>query len=121
MRLDWLFGRLAAAREREAVIWRDQSFSYGELLGEGSACKQRLTGHQVRAGTVTSLEADFSPRAIALLLALIDSGAIIVPLTSTIEERKPRFREIAEVEVMCSLGGDDEPRFEWLERRVENP
>ena len=44
------------------------------------------------------MEADFSPNAIALILALIQHRCVIVPLADAIGEKKPEFCEIAEVE-----------------------
>ena len=51
-----------------------------------------------------ALEADFDPDAVAMLLVLIERGAVVVPLTSTVEAAKPRFREIAEVEWRVEVG-----------------
>src|SRR5207249_10369628 len=58
-------------------------------------------------GTVVSLEADFSPTSIALLLALVEHGAIIVPLTPSVEAKKPEFRDIAQVEATISIASSD--------------
>jgi acyl-CoA synthetase (AMP-forming)/AMP-acid ligase II len=42
-----------------------------------------------------------------LLLALMDHGAVIVPLTSSVEEKKPEFRAIAEVEFRIEIDAQD--------------
>src|SRR5262249_56589248 len=44
---------------------------------------------------------------IGLLLALVEQGAIVVPLTPSVEAKKPEFRRIAQVEVTISVGRDD--------------
>ena len=44
---------------------------------------------------------------LALLLALIDRGCILVPITSSVEAKKPEFRAIAEVESILEITDDD--------------
>jgi acyl-CoA synthetase (AMP-forming)/AMP-acid ligase II len=105
--IDFLRERFATAAAQDALVWRDRRFTYGWLSSEVDAQSARLRDHGVPEGAIVSIEADFSPRAVALLLALIEHNATIVPLTSSIEEKKPEFRQIAEVEVILSLGDDD--------------
>jgi long-chain acyl-CoA synthetase len=105
--IDFLRERFAAAGEREALIWQDKVFSYRWLLDELNRLGSELERLSVPRGAVVSVEADFSPRAVALLLALIERNAILVPLTSSVEEKKPEFREIAEVESVVEIRADD--------------
>ena len=107
MGLEWLFDRFANAHEKPAIIWCDQEFSYGWFLGQIAAWKRELVTHSVRQGTIVALEADYSPQVCALFLALIDCGTITVPLTSTVEAKKPRFREIAEVQTIFHFDSAD--------------
>lgn len=107
MHIDFLRERFAAARDQDALIWRDASFTYGWLLDELNRLSGSLDAAGVKPGAVVSVEADFSPRAVALLLALIERNAILVPLTSSVEEKKPEFREIAEVEAVVEIRADD--------------
>src|SRR5690606_8265309 len=110
--IDFLRERFAEAAEREALIWRDRAYTYGWLLGEIDALATSLDEAGVARGDVVSLEADFSPRAVALLLALIERNSVLVPLTSSVEEKKPEFREIAEVETVVEIRDDDSLRVE---------
>jgi long-chain acyl-CoA synthetase len=105
--IDFLRERFAAASEREALIWRDRAYSYAWLLEELDRLTTELDKLDVARGAVVGIEADFSPRAVALLLALIERNAILVPLTSSVEEKKPEFREIAEVEAVVEIREDD--------------
>jgi acyl-CoA synthetase (AMP-forming)/AMP-acid ligase II len=105
--IDFLRERFAAASEREALVWRDRAYTYAWLLGELDRLSIELEELGVARGAVVGIEADFSPRAVALLLALIERNAILVPLTSSVEEKKPEFREIAEVEAVVEIREDD--------------
>ncbi len=105
--LNWLFDRFSEAGDATALIWRDQLFSYRWLLDEVNNWKQALDREGVTAGNVVALEGDYSPRVVALLLALIDRGCIIVPLTNTVETQKPRFKEVAEVQKSFVFGEGD--------------
>ena len=107
MHVDFLIECFRNASEAPAIVWRNAVTSYGWLAAELERMGGTLAEHAVPHGAVVSVEADFSPRAVALLLALIERGAIIVPLTSSVEEKKPEFREIAEVEYLVSIDAED--------------
>lgn len=107
MHIDFLLERFAAAAGQTALVWRDRTVSYEWLAGEVRRLQQSLDAQGVPQGAVVSIEADFSPTATALLLALIERGAVIVPLTSSVEEKKPEFRQIAEVEFRLEIDADD--------------
>jgi acyl-coenzyme A synthetase/AMP-(fatty) acid ligase len=93
----------------DALVWRDQIYSYADLLGEIDSWDGVLDEHQVSTGSVISIEADFSPRAIALMLALINRGCIVVPLSSSVQHQIPEFRQIAQVESTISIDEHDDP------------
>src|SRR5690348_4030532 len=98
MHVDFLIERFRQSADEPAIVWRDTVTQYGWLADEIERVGQLLAQRGVPRGAVVGVEADFSPRAVALLLALIEHGAIIVPLTSSVEDKKPEFRAIAEVE-----------------------
>lgn len=93
----------------EAIIWKDRSYSYGWLLERIDTWSQRIHQDKIFPGTVTSLEADFSPNGVALFLALMEHRCVLVPLTSALEAKMAEFQEIAEVEVSFRL--DPQDRF----------
>jgi acyl-CoA synthetase (AMP-forming)/AMP-acid ligase II len=107
MFIDFLRDVFARNAEAPALIWRDREYRYGWLLGELDCCAADLVRNGVPQGAVVSLEADFSPKAIAMLLALLERRAVIVPLTSSVEARKHEFRSIAEVEWIATVDGED--------------
>src|SRR5438874_3265161 len=116
MFIDFLFDVFRQNAESEAVIWRDQSFAYGKLLNRTNQWRSYLRKNRIAAGTVTAVEADFSPNAIALMLALIETGCIAVPLTSSVAAKKAEFMAISGVEALLELDARDEARLTPFER-----
>lgn len=107
MHLDFLRQVFAEHRDEDALVWNDRTFSYGWLTDAVDQAASELGDGGVEDGSVVSIEADFSPRAIATMLALIERSCVVVPLTESVEEQKPEFREIAEVEVIVEIADDD--------------
>ena len=118
MHVDFLIERFRNAADAPAIVWRDAVTDYRWLAAELERVSVTLAERAVPRGAVVSVEADFSPRAVALLLALIERGAIIVPLTSSVEEKKPEFRDIAEVEYRLSIDAEDRLQIEATGRQV---
>ncbi len=112
MHVDFLLDTFRANPTRDAIVWRGRIVPYAWLLDAVAGWDTCLAEASIAPGSVVSLEGDFSPNAIALLLALAARGCIVVPLTASVEARKPEFRDIAQVEVIASLRGHDEARLE---------
>lgn len=119
MYIDFLIEAFAANKDKEAIIWQDQSFSYGWILASTQA-KLAFLQERLKPNSVVALEADFSPNAVAVLLALIECGCIIVPLTDSVAHKKAEFREIAEVEFVITVTINDEIVIEHTETKVEH-
>lgn len=117
----FLLDRFREHAARDAIVWQDQPWSYAWLADAVAEWRRRLDPLGVSPGAVASLEADFSPNAVALLLALVQHRAIVVPLTSSVEARKPEFREIAEVEVTLQVGQNDAVRVDVTGARARHP
>lgn len=94
------------------MVWRGEAYDYAWLLDALDRARERLEEEGVEPGSVVSLEADFSPTAVALLLALVERACTVVPLTSSVEGKKPEFREIAEAEVRARVDDEDRVRLE---------
>ena len=111
MFLDVLFQRLDEGGGADALIWRDRPYSYSWVKGRVEHWLGRLEGEGIDAGTVVALEADFSPNAVALFLALVERGCVLVPLTSSVEAKKEEYLEVAEVERTAAIDAADEVSF----------
>lgn len=94
-------------KNKQAIIWKDEIYHYDWLLKRILYWQQIIESNDIKPGTITILEADFSPNSIALFLTLIEHGCILVPLTSSVEANKPKFMEIAQGEVAFSIDQKD--------------
>lgn len=121
MSVAWLLERMQQWHNQPAIVWHDQAFSYGELLQRVDQARLALEAGGISAGSVVTLEGDYSPNACALLLALIERGAIIVPLTDSVAAQREDFLQIAEVQVSIQLSDQDVWQFDYLDRQISHP
>ena len=106
-RIGWLLERMGEAGRADAMLWQDATWSYADLLELVAEAGRALDTYGLRAGRVVSLEGDYSPRAVAMLLALVDRAAVLVPLTSAVRGERDGFLEIAEVSDRVVTGAGD--------------
>ncbi len=118
--LDHLMDVLRANPQKDAVIWRGRAFRYAWLCEAVSRWDSLLEKSSVKPGSVVSVEADFSPDAIGLLLALVRRSCIVVPLTASVEVKKSEFREIAQVETVISLADGETAQVRSTGARVDH-
>ena len=95
-----------------AIIWNDKIFKYEWLLEKSAYWQNYLKINKITSGKVIGLKGDFSPNSIALLVALIDARAIIVPLAMSSKENPAEKIRIAQVESLFSLDEQDNVVFE---------
>ncbi|HNP62636.1 MAG TPA: fatty acid--CoA ligase family protein [Woeseiaceae bacterium] len=121
MHIEFLRQKFAESSGADALVWHNQVFTYQHLLDEIDNWFRILDSEKIEKGSVVSIEADFSPRAIALMLALVDRNCVIVPLSSSVANQIPEFREIAQVEVVISFSADDVPDISRTGNTVTHP
>lgn len=90
----------------DAIVWRNRVYSYNELRFEYDASLRFLEEASIPAGSVVSIEADFSPSSVAMLLALIARGTAVVPLTSSVRSKFEEFLAVGEVEWRVQQNAD---------------
>lgn len=121
MNAEFLFERMAKCRDQQALVFRDVSATYGELLDRVDFFKEELRQRGITRGSVVLVEANFSPSAVGLLLALIQASAITVPLTPLSRVHRDRFSEIAEAACTFVVEEDDQWAVTMHPRAVNNP
>jgi long-chain acyl-CoA synthetase len=107
MFIDLFLERFEQAASRDALVWRDQSFNYKWICDSVRGWIGRLRGVGSVSGQVTVLEGDFSPTSVAIFLALVEIGAVLVPLTKAAGEKRGEFLEVAEAEVIVCVSPEE--------------
>jgi acyl-CoA synthetase (AMP-forming)/AMP-acid ligase II len=102
-----LLDRIAAFGIAEALTWHGMSTTYAALHDLVRQCRESIARSGIARGTVVALEADFSPMATAMLLALAEHEAVLVPLTESVRVKKHDFLRIAQAGWIVTVGEQD--------------
>jgi acyl-coenzyme A synthetase/AMP-(fatty) acid ligase len=119
--IDFLLQRFAENPNREAVVWRDKVFDYRWLLDRVEYWQYEFVSRRIAPQSIVILEGDYSPNSIALFLALLNSGSMVVPLTELSRNRKDEFCRIAQGEIAIRISGDDHVSFHNLDQKGVHP
>lgn len=119
---DFLLERFVENREKPGIVWKDQVFSYGVLLEKIKESQAFLKRTDLKRNSIVAIEADFSPNSTALLIALIEHGCVIVPLSSAVGSQRGVYLELAQVETIYkSVSGNDHFEVELTGNTVSHP
>jgi long-chain acyl-CoA synthetase len=121
MYVDFLLEVWARHQNAEAIIWKEQTYTYGWLLERFRYWQKKIGAEKIESGEIVVLEADFSPNSVTLFLALSDHGCILVPLTDSVRARRDEYISTAQGEVCISIDGEDEVTISRLSRRAAHP
>lgn len=121
MHIDFLLKVFEASSDSDAIVWRDEVYQYDWLLERVHHWMGFIHQQGVEQGAVTVLESDFSPDSVALFLALVDQGAIVIPLTDGVGANKREFEAIAEAEVRFRLDREGRVNIHRLHQRAGHP
>lgn len=103
MILDFLLKNFENNKSKTAIIWKGNTYTYSDLIEKFVFFQNFLKSNSINNGTVVSLIADFTPNAIACMLALIDNKNILVPFNFPLKEKiKTAIAEV-EVEIVFDL------------------
>ncbi|OHD06014.1 MAG: o-succinylbenzoate--CoA ligase [Spirochaetes bacterium GWD1_27_9] len=85
MGFEFYFDLIKSFGDKIAVVYKDNKYSYNNLLEEINSMKKFLLANNVKNNEIVSILSDYSFRSIALFFALIENRNIIVPITSKID------------------------------------
>jgi long-chain acyl-CoA synthetase len=117
--VSFLWERFEWAGEEAAFIAGDQRASYGDLLDATDDCRHWMIAEGVGVGSVVLLKGDYSTNSVAALLALLDLGAVVIPLSPANLETEAEFAEAGEAELILDTLG--EPSLLHTGRTASNP
>lgn len=103
-----------------AIFWNGHEYSYPDFMGMVDAWSARLPDYGIGRGTVCGFLAEYSPQVCALIFALMQAKAILVPFTTAIEHELPEFIKIAGVDCLFKFESDDSYTFEKCSTPVPN-
>lgn len=121
MSIQWLFDKMRTYSGKEAIIWKDRPFTYDYLLEKKGLWANNLAENKVARGEVVIMEGDYSPDTCALLLALIENGNIVVPLTTASSANREEFIKIAEGQKLYELNSEGTFSFNDLGVQITHP
>ena len=121
MFVDFLLEGFERNQAADAMVWKHSATTYGTLLAKTRQWQAKIEELAIPPGAVVIVEAEYSPTAIALLLALVSRGVIVVPISSAARAKRQEFIEIAQGEWSITLSADDEFHCTQLGRTANHP
>ncbi len=113
--------RFAKVENKSALIWNDKNYTYGYLLNTINDWRRQLEELNIYSNSVVSVSADFSPNTVALLLALIEWGCTVVPLTESVNTKREEYLATAKVDLDFSIDQDDRFIVKRFPKQDEHP
>jgi long-chain acyl-CoA synthetase len=120
MLIDHLLKVFQMNQEREAIIWKSASYNYLWLKKAIENWVGELGVRKIKQGNVVALQADYSPNAVALLIALTKLNCIVIPLTTKNKVKLEEYCKIAQVEFIITVDSDDNAEIEKLNMSVDH-
>lgn len=115
MPIDFLLERFAERGDADAIVFEDRPYSYRWLVDRIGHWGRLIGEAGLPAGSNVALEADFSPNAAALLLALARHGCVVQPIAPAVgEAKRAELLELGQCTHRVRIGPDDEAVFETL-------
>jgi acyl-CoA synthetase (AMP-forming)/AMP-acid ligase II len=121
MTLEWLFARFYEHAREEAIVWRDKSTNYAQLLEHANHAEAFLHGKNVLPGEAVVLDADYSPASVALLMATIANCNIVVPVAAHVKSDREQYARISEANWHLKVFPDDTYQATRYGRAVKHP
>ena len=106
--IDFILDRLAAHPQETALVWRSEEYNGKWLLDQVRQDDELLAGRGVEQGSVVILRADYSPRTISLLLAMIGRRTIVAPLLPSTLAKTPSLVDLVDPAVQVTVDPDGE-------------
>jgi long-chain acyl-CoA synthetase len=119
--LQWQIERMCERPEQASIIRSNGLVTYGQLIESCRGCVADLQRHSITNGAVVAVIADFSPRSVAYLFALMELDCIIVPLSRQMPEQNAVQIKIAEVEHAIDIDRTDEGTITTIGHSPRHP
>ena len=120
--VDFLLERFRSAADGIAFIDADQPYTYGWILDRTPEYVAFFDQHGIASGDIVAIVADYSPDAFCFILAAIERGIVLAPLTPDSVVERAAVLDISE----CKWFLEFSPRIAEIkvvrhDRQVRNP
>lgn len=105
MYIDFLLKVFKENSDEIALVFREKEFTYKWLVERFEYYKNELLTNGILPGFVVSIRSEYKPESIALMLALIDNGNCLVPISLEVINVE-EYYEIGEVQFIIDLLDD---------------
>ena len=112
MNIDYLLGE--ENFDDNALIWNHKSYKYRHLYENIEYWLKGIKLNGIRKNCVVGLMGDYSPNTIAILFSLIKINCIIVPFNYEQKDKNKEKYDIANIQYLITVDGDDNVIFENL-------
>lgn len=106
MNIDYLLQNFQENGSSLAMIADAQEYTFDDIYQEYVAIEKILTQKGINRGNVVAVISEFSPRAIAYVLVLIERDSIIVPISTAVKDVDTYIR-ISQTEFIIDLSGHE--------------
>ena len=108
--------RISRIRERECIVFKDETYTYGDILLSWQKWNLEIKNRKIESRSIVMVRGDFNVDSIGLMLALIENNSIFVPVSLVVKDIS-NWQEIAEVTHYFDLEDDE---FQRIEIQVKN-
>lgn len=106
--------KIRSYQEFPAMIFKEQVYNYNWLCQQEDIFFETLQKEGMEPGSLVSLIVDYSPEALALLMALMRLYAIIMPVTNSYSAKKSEQFEMIQPDFIIELGLENKLNFSRL-------
>lgn len=118
MCIDFLINIFKENKKKIAIIYKGKKYTYKFILSKYKKWLEYIRKERIGHNSVVALKSDFNPEAISLLLALIENGCILVPISSVVKNLQ-EYLDIAEVNYFINLT-NEEPILKNINIKVKH-
>jgi len=102
MNISFLLNSLLENKDSDAIMTEKRVYSYSDIYNEFVSVKKILEQNKIKTSSIVSIISDFSEKAIAMLIALIEKDCILVPISPVVKE-KNKYISISQTEFVIDL------------------
>lgn len=121
MFIDFFLDVFEKNEKASAIIWQNHIIKYNELSRLIYEWQNEIIAKNIKKGTVVAIDSEFSPNSVAIFLALIGNGCIVVPISNLSSPQKNAIIDLSQTQFIVSIDGKDKVDFTCCQRKATHP